>query len=67
MAQEFVPWSSVNGGWAIRTRGVSFVWGEPAFDTVDGNGRNPAPPKKPQNDDSPAHGFKAVQNFVHPE
>ena len=41
--------------------------------TVDG--RNPAPPRKSENDDSPvntnkqmvSHGFKVVQDFVHPQ
>ena len=42
------------------------------YTTVDG--QNPAPPKKPRNDDSPANTnkkcfpwFKVVQDFVHPQ
>ena len=54
----------------------SVLWeGAPLIHTVDG--RNPAPPKKPCNDDSPVntnkrygfnHGFKVVRtDLVHPQ
>ena len=48
-------------------------WQILTYHTVDG--RNPAPPKKPCNDDSPvntnklmvSHGFNMVEDFVHPQ